>query len=139
VTDTLRRQIGGPPLNLDVPTNDRRTLYGQVKRRELADLLRLYDFPDPTTHSAARIATTTPLQQLFVLNSPFLRTQAQALAHRLKTETTDRARIRLAYRLLYTREPTPREQALGAAYLAGSSWDEYAQVLLAGNEFLYVD
>ena len=36
--------------------NRRRTLYGTVKRRELNDLLRLHDFPDPTTHSAGRDA-----------------------------------------------------------------------------------
>jgi hypothetical protein len=135
----LRLRLGGPALSLDAPINDRRTVYGEVKRRELADLLRLYDFPDPLTHSGSRLATTTPLQQLFVLNSPFLRNQAQALARRLEAEAGDGARIRLAYRLLYGREATAREQALGRDFLSASSWDEYAQVLLASNEFMYVD
>ena len=53
-----------------MPKNHRRTLYGTVKRRELHDMLRLFDFPDPTTHSAARMPTTTPLQQLFVAQQP---------------------------------------------------------------------
>ena len=36
------------------------------------DLLRIYDFPTPMQHSPSRIDTITPLQQLFVLNSPFI-------------------------------------------------------------------
>src|SRR5206468_2298967 len=70
VTGTLSAEVGGPPLDLGDPKNHRRTLYGTVKRRELNDLLRLHDFPDPTGHSPGRVPTTTPLQQLFTLNSP---------------------------------------------------------------------
>src|SRR5262249_10566683 len=80
---SLDGRLGGASGDLSKPDNVRRTLYGTVKRRELDDVLRLHDFPDPTTHSAARTPTTTPLQQLFVLNSPFMRQQAQALARRL--------------------------------------------------------
>ena len=65
-----------PAPDLSDAKNHRRTLYGTVKRRELHDMLRLHDFPDPTTHSASRMPTTTPLQQLFTLNSPFLQQQA---------------------------------------------------------------
>ncbi|GIS63736.1 MAG: hypothetical protein CM1200mP2_59610 [Planctomycetaceae bacterium] len=54
----------------------RRTLYSTIKRRELDTMLRLYDFPSPTGHSPKRIRTITPLQQLFVLNSPFIVRQA---------------------------------------------------------------
>src|SRR6202011_1306704 len=78
VAGTLSLEPGGPSLDLGSPANGRRTIYGTVKRRELHDLLRLDDFPDPTTHSPARIPTTTPLQQLFVLNSPFVQQQATA-------------------------------------------------------------
>jgi hypothetical protein len=84
--------------------------------------------------------TTTPLQQLFVLNSPFLKAQAQALVRRLHTEAkTDGERLSRAYRLLFGREPTTTEGRLGREFLAAASWDEYAQVLLGSNEFLYVD
>src|SRR5437763_1846377 len=76
VTNSLDRNVGGPATELGESRNVRRTLYGIVKRRELNDLLRLHDFPDPVTHSAARTPTTTPLQQLFTLNSPFMQQQA---------------------------------------------------------------
>ncbi len=60
----------------------RRTVYGRVSRgRSSETLLQLYDFPDPDacTVPSARL-TTTPLQQLFVMNSAFMQEQAAALA-----------------------------------------------------------
>jgi len=72
VSGTLNRARGGPSLDLGDPKNNRRTLYGTVKRRELNDVLRLHDFPDPLTHSPSRLPTITPLQQLYTLNSPFV-------------------------------------------------------------------
>lgn len=141
----LDEAIGGSPLDINRPDNARRTLYASIKRRELPDLLRLYDFPDPTTHSASRTPTTTPLQQLFILNSDFMRRQATALAQRLQAVPgDDPQRIALAYHLLFARPATAAEQRLGMAFLAQSGdrrevWTEYAQVLLGSNEFLYVD
>jgi Protein of unknown function (DUF1553)/Protein of unknown function (DUF1549)/Planctomycete cytochrome C len=146
VCDGLDDTLGGPPLDINRPDNARRTLYASIKRRELPDLLRLYDFPDPTTHSAGRVPTTTPLQQLFILNSDFMRRQSTALARRLQATPGDDAdRIRSAYRLLYARPATDKEVRLGSAYLSeggadrAESWRQYAQVLLGSNEFLYVD
>ncbi len=145
VTGTLDRKIGGPSQELSDPANRRRTLYGTVKRRELNDLLRLHDFPDPTTHNPTRLPTTTPLQQLFTLNSPLVQQQAAALARRLHAEAPggDEERIGRAYPLLFGRPATAAEVRLGREFLpggpAGKMWDEYAHVLLASNEFLFVD
>ena len=66
VTDRLDRSRGGPSQDLSSQNNIKRTIYGHVRRREIKDLLRLFDFPDPLTHSPTRIATITPLQQLYV-------------------------------------------------------------------------
>ncbi len=140
---TLDRTRGGATLDLSDPKNQRRTIYGTVKRRELNDMLRLFDFPDPTIHAATRIPTTTPLQQLFTLNSPFMQQQASALVKRLKTEVSDEERVRLAYRLLYGREATAPQMRLAMEFLgrpsSDESWRQYAQVLLGSNEFLFVD
>jgi hypothetical protein len=149
VAGALSREAGGPPLDLGNPGNRRRTLYGTVRRRDLDAMLRLHDVPDATTHSPGRTPTTTPLQQLFVLNSPFVRQQADALARRLRAEAGGvEARVGRAYRLLYAREARPREVALAVEFLTGGkpgavpddeAWRQYAQVLLGGNEFLFVD
>jgi hypothetical protein len=150
VSGTLSQEVGGPPLDLGDLKNQRRTLYGTVKRRELNDLLRLHDFPDPTTHSPGRLPTTTPLQQLFVLNSPFLQQQASALAQRLKKEAANgnEARITRAYQLLYQRPATATEARIALEFLSAAKpgspesealWQQYAQVLLGSNEFLFID
>ena len=46
--------------------------------------------PTPTSPAAARVETTVPLQQLFVLNSEFMVANARAVAARLTEARTDR-------------------------------------------------
>lgn len=149
-TGELDEAMGGAAQELSDNGNRRRTLYGTVKRRELSDLLRLHDFPDPVVSSSARVPTTSPLQQLFVLNSPYIRKRSEALVARLQAEvgSDSSARIRLAYQTLLQREPTADELALAMEFVSGANtdaatvealWREYAQVLLASNELLFVD
>jgi len=152
VAGRLDGKIGGQSLDLDAPANGRRTLYAAVSRHDLNALLRLFDFPDPNITSAERTTTVVPLQQLFVLNSPFMVRNAKALAARLLAgpDKDDSARIRRAFVLVFGRPATARELQLGLDYLrapepAGgtriglSRWEQYAQVLLGTDEFLYVD
>jgi hypothetical protein len=140
----LDMQVGGPAVDLTSSSNARRTLYGLVRRRELNDLLRLFDFPDPLTHSPGRVPTTTPLQQLFALNSPLVMEQASHLADRLAREAASdpRERVRAAYQLLFQRSPDEQEVALAIGFLgegSSQSWSEYLQVLLTSNEFYFID
>jgi hypothetical protein len=82
--------------------------------------------------------------------------QARALAARLhaKPGQDDAARIQQAYALLYGRPATPDEVAFGIEFLQApplrdeqgqelkgqlSPWEQYAQVLLGANEFIYLD
>ncbi len=145
---TLDGSVGGPSSDLAKPDNHRRTLYGAISRHELNSLLRLFDFPDPNLTADERPTTTVPLQQLFVLNSEFMVQNAKALAKRLTSAAPlDAARIQYAYVCLYGRPPSERETNLGLAFLGADSaagekltkWEQYAQALLAANEFLYVD
>src|SRR5262249_7525545 len=147
VTGTLDRTIGGPPKELSDPNNHRRTVYAKVQRRELPAMLRLHDVPDATTHSPRRVPTTTPLQQLFVLNSPFMQQQAAALVARLRKEVPDgtEERVRRAYLLLYGRAATEKQVTLAVDFLPDSGpendalWQQFAQALLGSNEFLFID
>jgi len=143
VSGTLDPRLGGPSLDLGDAKNGRRTLYGTVKRRELHDLLRLHDFPDPTSHASHRVPTVTPLQQLFTLNSPFILGQAAALAQRVQKHPGPQGeKIQFAYRTLFGRAATERQLQLGLDFIGAGSdgtWRQYAQVLLSSNEFLFVD
>ncbi len=144
VSGALNLRMGGPATDLGDGDNHRRTLYGVVKRYDLHNMLRLHDFPEPTAPSAARVATTTPLQQLFVLNSPFIQQQAAALARRLKNEVPESitAKVQRAYALLFGRPATDAQLRLAMEFLSPESdelWQQYCQVLLGSNEFLFVD
>ncbi len=141
----LDLSIGGPSLGLTDANNNRRTIYTTIHRRDMSTILLMHDFPDPTAHSPQRQTTTTPLQGLYTLNGPLLLGRAKTLATRLANEQPDdfTERIRLAYRLLYARDPLPKEIEIGLAFLIDSpndaAWTQYAHVLLASNEFLFVN
>ena len=107
-------------------------------------MLQAFDFPDPAIHCANRAKTTTPLQQMFVLNSPFMRKNAEALAQRIQAEggTATRQRIQFAHRLVFGRPAAAADVDLGSEFLAGADpalWVRYAHALLSSNEFMYVD
>lgn len=140
VTAELDETVGGPPVKIADDKNTRRTLYGFVSRRSLDPTLELFDFPNPNNTSEQRDITSTPLQRLFFLNSPFVMQRAEALAKRLTAGTND-AKVRQAYRLVYGRQPTAEELSAGVEFLqAGdASLPQYAQVLLSANEFLFVN
>jgi hypothetical protein len=145
-TGTLERG-GGPSMDLLEPANHRRTLYAAVSRLKLNDLLMQFDYPDANVHAEKRAVTTTPIQKLFLLNSPFMLEQARALAAKVTAGPVlpEEERVRRAYLLLYGRRPTGEELRLGVGYLRKPEaegmprWERYAQVLLASNELLYVD
>jgi hypothetical protein len=147
VAGTLDHAVGGPSSDLNAADNRRRTLYGAVSRHDLNPLLRLFDFPDPNITSDERTLTTVPLQQLFVLNSEFMVRNAKALVTRLEKVADDEERVRHAFTLVYGRPATQREIDLAVSFLSQTSgdgvelsrWEQYAQVLLSANEFMYVD
>ena len=149
VSGRLDKTLEGPSTNLADANNVRRTIYAKISRHELDSLLRLFDFPDANITSSKRTETTVPQQQLFVLNSPFMIQQAKSFSTRLHTEApdSDSSRVKLAFQLAYGRFPSDAELNLGLAYLSAedseenqmSRWERYAQVILASNEFMYLD
>jgi hypothetical protein len=110
---------------------------------DLNPMLARFDFPDPNAHSPKRFETTTPLQKLFLLNSPFLVRQSEAVAQRLESHGgSRRSRIEYAYRVLFGRQPTEAECLWGESFLEGSGaerWEQYAQTLLISNEMFMID
>src|SRR5206468_9550442 len=113
----LNLEMSGPSLDLDALDNTRRTVYGRINRGRMSDILRLYDFPNPFQHSPARSLTITPLQELFVLNSPFIKQLSAALAKSVEPERDAAARVRALYRKILSRDPSPAELKAGIGYL----------------------
>ncbi|CAN5276804.1 DUF1549 domain-containing protein [soil metagenome] len=148
VSGSLDTKPGGPAFDLKDASATRRTVYARVSRHELDGLLRIFDFPDANVTADKRNVTTVPQQQLFALNSEFMVNQAKAFAARVgKLGSTDTDRITAAYRCAYNRLPGPREIEIAENFLKLSvkpgdkltRWQQYAQAILASNEFLYVD
>jgi cytochrome c553 len=146
VSGRLDLKGGGPSDNLDDTRAARRTVYGKVSRQRPPDIHRLFDLPDPKAHGEKREPTTTPLQQLYFLNSPFVRQAAEAVVQ--KTVVTGRTPVEMAdalYRQVLSRSATPAEAAAAiklatpTAVAGQPAWELVAQMLLASNEFLYLD
>ncbi len=144
---SLDPRMGGPSGELEDADFRRRTVYGKVRRGRVADVLRVFDFPDANRHGEARDTTTTPLQQLYFLNSPFLLARAESLAGRVAggSAAPSADRVRALYREALLREPSEGEVrralllAEGGGPDAPGSWATLAQALLISNEFLFVD
>lgn len=152
-TGRLDRRIGGPSVQPEDPEHGRRTVYSEINRLDLNDFLSRFGHPDPNAHSGRRNETTTPLQKLFVLNSPFMIRQAQFLARDIFGDGEQRALVGSdqgstespldrVYLRLYGRLPMPEERKLAAEYLSEggvTAQEAFAHALLAANELLFLD
>ncbi|MDX2039660.1 MAG: PSD1 and planctomycete cytochrome C domain-containing protein [Acidobacteriota bacterium] len=133
----LNLEMYGPSLNLDNLDNTRRTVYGRINRGGSSDILRLYDFPNPFQHSPSRNLTITPLQELFVLNSPFIKQLSSALAKAVEADADATTRVRNLYRKILLRDPNAAEIKVALSYLNSATSEQLAQVLLATNEEVF--
>jgi hypothetical protein len=119
----------------------RRTLYAKMSRFQQDETLSLFDLPAASVTCEQRTVTNVPLQMLFYLNSDVVTARARALGERISSRDLNQG-INVAYRLLFNRMPTGREQQLGREFLTTATddgWKQYARVLLSSNEFAYVD
>jgi cytochrome c553 len=122
----------------------RRTLYQMTVRSDRSGFGPLFDAADPTAPADHRNVSTVAPQALFLMNHPFAKEQARALARRMLAGAgSDAEKLGRAYVLLYGRPATDEEVRIGFALLGSpaneAAWVEYCQVLLCANEFVYVD
>jgi hypothetical protein len=113
----------GPEAKAVHETADRgtqRSVYLPLLRGVTPHSLEVFDPVEQTLVTGRRDVTTVPGQALFLLNSPFVRKQALALAGRLLADPagTDAARVAAAYRLTLGREPTGAEVDRATAFVA---------------------
>jgi hypothetical protein len=141
----------------DVYPSDHRSVYLMTQRLKRHPFLALFDGPDTNVSTDARTSSTVPLQALFLLNNRWVHEQAEGLARRVLSQVSDGAvRVNLAYELTWGRTPEHDEvqtalryveyyrEGLARSGVAGEArevqaWSSLARVLLAANEFIYVD
>jgi hypothetical protein len=131
----------------------RRTLYLPVDRNQPATMMALADFVDSTTSSAGREETYTAPQALYLMNNDFFDQRARAFAKRLLggEGMTERQRIERAVVLAWGRQASAAETEQINAFLAAyprqgpapseapAEWVSLCRLLLASNNFFYVD
>jgi uncharacterized protein DUF1553 len=152
VTGSLDPAFGGPAIR-DL-NNNRRTLYLMTIRSDRSNYRALFDAADPNAIVEQRIVSTVAPQALFLLNHPFELSQIKLLAGRViqLSKTSDAQKLEWLYERLYGRSPSRKEIEFGREVLAHAresepdkikaeelAWQQYCQVLLCANEFVYVD
>jgi len=142
VGDTLDATMYGPSVLDNAP---RRSVYLRVKRSELIPFMTIFDAPEPTQSIGERVSTTVPTQALAMLNSPFVRQQAEKLATRAKAAGDGAAAIDQAYQIALARPPSDAERRALLTLIeqqpdrTEAALVECCQLVLCLNEFVYVD
>ncbi len=127
---------------IDPDDYTRRSLYLPLMRNKLPVLLGLFDFGDATTSGGQRSVTNVAPQALYLLNSGFAEKTAGLVAAALDGPVA--TRVEQAYLRVLARPPTREESGRAAAYVQayageGTAWTSLCKMLLASNEFHYVE
>jgi hypothetical protein len=156
VSGTLDLRMGGPGFDLFEPNNNyvkvynpkrefgppefRRMIYQARPRMRLDDTFGAFDCPDAGQVAPKRNVSTTPLQALALLNSPFILQQARFFAERVEREAggdSDAQAVR-AFEIAFNREPQPDERAAAGSLVEKEGLATLCRALFNANEFLYV-
>lgn len=136
----------------------RRALYLPIVRNNLYDFYQLFDSPDGTVLNGDRESTTVAPQALFMLNSDLVAQSSERLAESLlaRHDADDPLRLAALYLLVYARPPSDTErnrdlilldkfeaaaanQEPDPAKRRRQAWARLCHVLLAANEFIYLN
>lgn len=136
---------------------NRRSIYVMQQRLKKHPFFEVFDGADQSATTDVRGQSITPVQALFLMNSPLLHEQSDQFAVRVGL-AFDRLpeQINCAFRLAYGRPATLPEIKEAASYLQQTRQElatanmaeeklnraalaSYLRVVLGSNEFLYVD
>ena len=157
VGDTLKFEMGGPTFPASLKTDvgfrfqaPRRSVYVPVFRSSLPELFEVFDFANPSLVTGRRDVSTVAPQALFMMNHPFVRTQARLTAERLLSDSQRNTshRIDHAYLQILGRHATQAEVSLAEDFLKAVSdtsepgrieaWTQMVQSMFLSIEFRYI-
>ncbi|NOZ40794.1 MAG: DUF1553 domain-containing protein [Planctomycetes bacterium] len=150
VAGELSTTMGGHPFEfLAEPVIPRRSVYAFVNRDIISSMASTFDGANSSSCTAKRAETNVPQQTLFALNSEFIQDRAVALASlpEIAAAKTEEERVRKLYQRVFSRSPDPQEVETALSYIHSQDqqesetdpWHRLAHVLLAANEFVFVD
>ena len=155
-SDSLRPELGGPSYRIhnvkkryaqwEVLDNYgeetwRRMIYQERMRRVDDCMFTAFDFPDCGQVRAKRPVSTTPLQALNLMNSPFVMSQSKIIAER-SLENTDNnlpAALDRCFELLLARQPTPDEKAAVQSITNPKDLFLVCRAILNSNAFTFLE
>lgn len=157
VSGVLDTRKGGPGFDLFEPNSNyvkvytpkqkfgpaefRRMIYQSRPRMQPDDTFGAFDCPDGGQIAPRRNVSTTPLQALNLLNSPFMVQQSELLAARVKREAGDdpAAQVRRGFRLAFGRNATVQEIDSATKLINDHGLAAFGRALINANEFLFVE
>jgi hypothetical protein len=157
VGGTLKFEMGGATFSASLKKDvgfqfqaPRRSVYVPVFRSSLPELFEVFDFANPSMVTGRRDVSTVAPQALFMMNHPFVRTQAGLTAERLLSESqlTTANRIDHAYLQILGRHATEAEVSLSQQFLKSvtdttengqvEAWTQMVQSMFSTIEFRYI-
>jgi hypothetical protein len=136
----------------------KRSVYLPIVRGALPELLKIFDFPEPSIIAGSRDVTTVATQALYMMNSDFVIEQSQHLAKILTGKEIDnRDRVKQAYKITLSRLPTDDEIDAAIRYVTETSaslgsteekqnadiqqrsWAALVQAMFGSAEFRYIE
>ncbi|MFO1053670.1 MAG: DUF1553 domain-containing protein [Planctomycetota bacterium] len=122
------------------PNEFRRMVYAKVVRMERDATFGSFDCPDAGQPMPQRVRSTTPLQALALLNSPFVLQQAELFAERVRREAGDApaAQVARAFELALQRGPDAEESMSSVALVRVHGLAALCRALFNTSEFLFV-
>jgi len=158
VSGALKNELGGPsfkdvavtmnngttyyePIEQGDQTVWRRTIYRFNPRGERIALLDTFDCPDSATTAPRRSVTSTPLQALSLLNSPFVVRMADHFANRVRVEAgvDPHAQVERAWMLAVARSPDDQERQLSLRLVEQHGLAPLGRALFNLQEFVVVE
>lgn len=156
VSGALDRKMGGPGFDLFEPNTNyvkvyvpkksfgpaewRRMIYQNRPRMQPDDTFGAFDCPDAGQIAPRRPASTTPLQALNLLNSPFMLQQADLLADRLRKEAGNDvgSQADRGFLLCFGREPIDVERNAAGRLIREHGLSAFCRAMFSANEFLFI-
>jgi hypothetical protein len=124
----------------DVPAARRRAIYRFLFRTVPDPFMDALDVPDGGAFTPVRSESTTPVQALAMLNDRFVIRQCEHIAARLATQANSATeQADAVFRSILLRPATDLERTKFAAYIERHGLANACQLLVNGNEFLYLD
>jgi hypothetical protein len=153
-----RAYVTGTGSTLTSYNNNRRSVYQPVLRSAVYQVFQAFDFADPSVLNGRRATTTVTPQALFMMNSDLMSDNAGRMADALlaRDELSDADRIALAYERGLGRPPSAAETARMIAFVEQiakalrskdisanqarqKAWRSLCRVVMASNEFIYIE